>query len=221
MFSRSVGSNSVTPWTAARQASLSLTLSQSLPKFMPIASVMPSSHLILWCPPLLVPSIFPSIRDFSSGLVFASDDPKYWSFSMSPSSEYSGLISLKINWFDFLAVQGTFGSLLQHHSLKASILWLSAFFTVQLSQPYMTTGKTIALTIRTFVIRVMSLCFRTVSRFVITFLPGSNHLLISWLHSPSALILESKKRKSVSTSTFSPSICHEVMGPDDMIFVFF
>ena len=139
---------------------------------------------------------------------------------MSPSSEYSGLISLKINWFDFLAIQGTSRSLLQHHSLKASILWLSAFFTVQLSQPYMTTGKTIALTIQTFVIRVMSLCFSTVSRFVITFLPGSNRLLISWLQSPSALILESKKRKSVSTSTFSPSIFHEVMGPDDMIFVF-
>ena len=136
----------VTPWTAACQVSLSLTISWSLPKFMSIASVMPSSHLILWCPLLLLPSVFPKIRDFFSELSVSIRWPKYWSssFSISPSSEYSGLISLKIDWFDFLTVQGTFRSLLYHHSLKASILWSSAFLTVQLSQLYVTTGKTIA-----------------------------------------------------------------------------
>ena len=133
-------SDSVTPWTAARQA-LSLTISRSLPKFMFIASVMPSSHLILWCPLLLLPSIFPSIRNFSSESAVRIRRPKY--YSISPSKEYSGLISLKIDWFDLLAVQGTLRSLLQHHSSKVSVLWHSAFFTVQLSQLYVTTGKTI------------------------------------------------------------------------------
>ena len=148
-----------TPWTTAHQASLSLTISQSLPKFMCIASVMPSSHLILWCPLLLLTSILPSIRQFSSESAVHIRRPKYWSFSfnISPSNEYSGLISLKIDWLDLLAVQGTLRSLLQNQSLKASILQHSAFFRVQLSQPYMITGKTIAVTIRTFVGRVMSL----------------------------------------------------------------
>ena len=130
------------------------------------------------------------------------------------------MISLKIDWFDLLTLQGTFRSLLQHHSSKASILWHSAFFTIQLLQPYVTTEKTIALTIWTFVSRVICLLFNTLSRFVIAFLPRSNHVQISWLQSPSAVILESKKRKSVTASTFSPSICHVVMGPDAMILVF-
>ena len=148
--------------------------------------------------------------------------PKYWSFSFSfsLSNEYSGLISFKIDWFDLLAVQGTFRNFLQHHSLKASIVWRSAFLMVQLSQPYMTTGKTIALTICTFVGRVMSLLFNTLSRFVIAFLPRSNRLLISWLQSPSTVILEPKKRKSVTISTFYPSICHEVMELDALILDF-
>ena len=148
---------------------------------------MPSSHLILWCCPLLLlPSIFPSIKDFSSESAVHIRWPKYWSFSfsISPSNECSGLISLKIDWFDLLAFQGTFRSLLQQHSSKASILWRSAFFMVQLSQPYVTTGKTIALTIRTFVGRVMSMLFNTLSRFVIAFLPRSNHLLIYCSHHP-------------------------------------
>ena len=158
----------VTPWTAARQASPSLTISQSLPKFMFIASVMPSSHLILWCPLLLLPLIIPIIRDFSNESAVHIRWPKYWSFSfsISSSSEYSVLISLKIDWFDLFAVQGTLKSLLQHHSLKASILWCSAFFMVQLSPLYMTTGKTIALTLRTFIGR-MFLLFNTLSRFVL------------------------------------------------------
>ena len=148
-----------TPWTAARQASLSITNSQSLLKFMSIESVMPSNHLILCHPLLLLPSIFPSIRVFSNELVLRIRWPKYWSFSfsISPSNEYSGLISFGMNWLDLLAVQGTLKSLLQHHSSKASILWRSAFFIVQLSHPYMTTGKTIALTRRTFVGKVMFL----------------------------------------------------------------
>ena len=147
--------------------------------------------------------------------------PKYWSFSfnISPSNEYSGLISLKIGWFDLLAVQGTFRSLLQHHSPKPSILWSSTFFMVQLSELYVTTGKTIALTIQTFVSRVTSLLFNTLSRFVTAFLPRSSRLLTSWLQSPSSVILEPKKRKSVTTSTFSPSIFLEVMGPNAMILV--
>ena len=153
----------VTPWTAARQASLSLTISRSLPQFTSFALVMPSSHLILWCPLLLLPSIFPSIRDFSNELSVCIRWPKYWSFSfsISPTNEYSRLISPKTDWFDLLAVQGTFRSLLQHHSWKASILWCSAFFMVQHSQQYVTSGKTIALTIWTFVGRIMSLLFNT------------------------------------------------------------
>ena len=140
--------------------------------------------------------------------------------SISPSNEYSGLISFRIDWFDLLAVQGTLKSLLQHHSSKASILWCSAFFIVHLSPPYMTTGKTIALTRWTFVGKVMSLLFNMLSRLVITFLPRSKCLLISWLQSPSALILEPPKIKSATVSIVSPSICHEVMGPDAIIFVF-
>src|SRR5574338_710861 len=139
-------SDSVTPWTAARQASLSITNSQSLLKLMSIESVMPSNHLILCRPLLLPPSIFPSIRVFSSESVLRIRWPKYWSFSINPSNEYSGLISFRIDWLDFLAVQGTLKSLLQQHSSKTLILRLSAFFTVQLSHPYMTTGKTIVLT---------------------------------------------------------------------------
>ena len=148
----------VTPWTAELQASLSLTISQSLPKFMSIASVMQSNHLILWCPLFLLPSIFSSIRDFSNESSVHIRLPEYWSFSFSVglSSEYSRLISLKIGLFDLLVAQGTFRRLLQHHSSKATILWCSAFFMVQLSQPYVTTGKTLALTMWTFVGRVKS-----------------------------------------------------------------
>ena len=154
---------------------------------------MPSNHLLLCCPLFLLPSIFPRIRVFSKESVFHIRWPKYWSFSISPSNEYSGLISFWIDWFDLFAVQGTLKSLLQHHSPKASILRCSAFFTVQLSHPYMTTGKTIALTRWTFVGKVMSLLFNTLSRFVIAFLPRSKCLLISGLQSPSAVILETKK----------------------------
>ena len=148
-FSRSVMPNSATPWTAIRQASLSITSSQSLLKLMSIMSVMPSNHLILCHPLLLLPSIFPSIRVFSNESVLCNRWPKYWnfSFSISPSNKYAGLISFRMDCLDFLAVQGTLKSLLQHHSLKASILWHSAFFMVQLSHPYVTTGKTIALAI--------------------------------------------------------------------------
>ena len=175
----------VTPWTAACQASLSLIISWSLPKFISIALVMPSSHLILWCPLLLLPSIFPSIRDFSSESAVHIRWPKYWSFSLSisPSNEYLGLISLKVVWFDLLAGQETLRIFLQHHSSKAAILQCSAFFTVQLSWPHMTTRMPIALTVWTFVSRVTSLFFNTLSRFVITFLPRSKCLLISRLQS--------------------------------------
>ena len=167
---------------------LFITSSWSLLKFMSIKSVRPSNHLVLCCPLLLLPSIFPSIRVFSNKLPFCVRWPKYWSFSISPSSEYSGLISFRIDWFDLLAVQGTLKSLLQLHSLKAAILQCSVFFMVLLSHPYMTTGKTIALTIKTFVGKVMSLLFNTLSRFVIAFLLRSMCLLISWLQSPSAVI---------------------------------
>ena len=172
-----------TPWTAARQASLSFTISLSLLKFMSIESVMPSNHLVLCHPLLLLPSIFPSIRVFSNELALCIKWPKYWSFSfrISPSNEYSGLIYFKIDWFDLLVVQRTFKSLLQHHSSKAYILWCSAFFMVQISYSYMTTGETIALTIWTFVGKVMSLLFNTLSRMTIAFPPGSMHLLISSL----------------------------------------
>ena len=156
------------------------------------------------------------------GVRFRIRWPKYWSFSfsISPSNEYSGLISFQINWFDLLAVKGTLKSLLERYNLKASILWCSAFFMVQLSYPYMTTRKTITLTRLTFVGKVTSLLFNMLSRLVITFLPRSKRLLISWLQSPSALILEPPKIKSDTVSTVSPSISHEVMGPDAMIFVF-
>ena len=167
---------------------------------MPIGSVVPSNYLILCHPLLLLPSIFSSIRVFSNESFFCIRCPKYWSFhfSISPSNEYSGLISFRMDWLDLLAVHGTLKSLLQHHCSKASILRCSAFFIVQLSQPYMTTGKTIALTRRTFVIKVMSLLFNMLSRLVIAFLPKSKPLLIAWLQSPSAVILEPKKIKSVT-----------------------
>ena len=210
----------MTPWTAACQASLSITNSQSLLKLMPIESVMPSNHLIL-CHPLPLPSIFPSIRVFSNESTFHIRWPKYrsFSFSISPSNEYSGLISLRMDWLDLLAVQGTLKSLLQHHSSKASLLLHSAFFIVQLSHPYMTTGKTIPLTRWAFVGQGISLHFNMLSKLVVTFLPRSKRFLISWLQSPSAVILEPHKIKSDTVSTDSPSICHEVMGPDAMIFI--
>ena len=156
---------------------------------------MPSNRLILCCPLLLLPSIFPSIRVFSNELTLPIRWSKCWSFSfsISPSNEYSGLIFFRIDWFDLLGLHGTLKSLLQHHSSKASVLWRSAFFMVQLSYSYLTTGKTIAWTTWTFVCQVMSLLFNTLSRFFIAFLPRSKHLLISWLHSPSAMILEHKK----------------------------
>ena len=174
-FSHSGVSDSATPWTAASQASLSITNSQSPPNPMSFESVMPSNHLILCHPLPLLPSIFPSIRVFSNESALCIRCPKYWSFSFSISSsnEHTGLISLRMDWLDLLAVQGTLKSLLQHHSSKASILQCSAFFIVQLSHPYMTTGKSIALTRRTFVGKVMSLLFNMLSRLVMTFLPRS------------------------------------------------
>ena len=187
---------------------------------MSIESVMPSNHLILCHPLLILPSIFPSFRVFSNEWVLCIRSPEYWSFSISPSSEYPGLISFRIDWLDPLAAQGTLKGLLQHHSSKASILQCSAFFIFQLSHPYMTTGKTIALIRQTFVDKVMSLLLNMLCRLVITFLPRSKHLLISWLQSPSAVILEPKNIKSATVSTVSPSICHEVVGPDAMILVF-
>ena len=168
-----------TSWTAARQAPLSITNSWSLLKLMSTKSVIQSNHLIL-CHPLLLPSIFPTIRVFSNELILCIRWPKYWSFSVSPSNEYSGLISFRVDWLDLLVVQGTLKNLLQHHSSKASILQSSTLFIVQLSHPYMTTGKTIALTRWTFVGKVMSLLFNILSRFVIAFLPRSKHLLIPW-----------------------------------------
>ena len=189
---------------------------------MSIGLVMPSNHLILCHPLLLPPSLFPSLNVFSKESVLCIRWPKYWnfSFSISPSNEYSGLISFRMDWLDLLAVQGTLKSLLQHQSSKVSIRWHSAFFIVQLSHPYMTTGKTTALTRWTFVGKVMCLLFNMLSRLVITFLPRSKCLLISWLQSPSAVILEPKKINSLTFSIVSPSICHEVMGPDAMILVF-
>ena len=181
---------------------------------------MPSNHPILCCPLLLLPSILPSIWVFSDESVLCIRQPKYWSFSIRPSNNYSGLILFKMDWLDILVVRGTLKSLLQHHSSQASILWHSAFFIAQLSHPYMTTGKKIALTRWSFVGKVMCLFFNILSRLVITFLPRSKHLLIPWLQSPSAVIQEPPKIKSVTVSTVSPPICHEVMGPDAMIFVF-
>ena len=209
----------VIPWTAACQASLSFTISQSLLKHMPTELVMPSNCLILCHPFLLLPSIFPSIRVLSSELTLHIRWQNYWSSSISPSNEYSELISFRIDWFD-LAVQGTLKNLLQHHNSKASVLLCSAFFRAQISHLYMTTGKTVALIIWTFVGKVMSLPFNTLSRLVKAFLPRSKHLLISWLLSLATLILEPRNIKSATISTFSPSICHEVMGPDAMILVF-
>ena len=189
---------------------------------MSIESVIPSNHLILCHPRLLLPSIFPSTRIFSNESALRIRWPQYWSFSFNicSPSEHPGLISVRMDWLDLLAVQGTLKSLLQHHISKTSILWHSAFFIIQLSHPYMITGKTIALTRQTFVGKVMSQIFNMLSRLVITFLPRSKHLLISWLQSPSTVILEPRKIKSATVSTVSPSICHEVMGPDVMIFVF-
>ena len=184
--------------------SLSFINSQSMIKLMSIESVIPSNYLVLYHPLLLLPSTFPSIRVFSNEPALCIMWPKYWSFSLriNPTSEYSRLISFRIDWFDGLAVQGTLKCLLQHHSSKASILQYSAFFTVQLSRPYMTTGKTIALAIWTFVGKVMSLVINMLSRFVIAFLSRSKCLLISWLQSPSAMVLESQKIKSVTVHCF-------------------
>ena len=181
---------------------------------------MPSSHLIL-CRPLL-PPIPLSIRVLLNESTLHIRWQKYWSFSLSisPSKEHPGLVSFRMDWLDLLAVQGTLKSLLQHHSSKASILRHSAFFTIQLSHPYMTTGKTIALTRWNFVGKVMSLLLNMLSRLVITSLARSKRLLVSWLQSPSAVILEPPKIKSDTVSTVSPSISHEVMGPDAMIFIF-
>ena len=183
---------------------------------------MPSSHLILCRPLLLLPPIPPSIRVFSNESTLCMRWPKYWSFSfsISPSNEHPGLISFRMDWLDLLAVQGTLKSLLQHHSSKASLFWRSAFFTVQLSHPYTITGKTIALTRQTLVDKVVSLLFNMLSRLVIAFLPRSKCLLISWPESPSTVILEPPKIKSVPVSIVSPSIYHEVMGPDATIFIF-
>ena len=211
-----------TPWTAAHQASLFITNSQSLLKLMSIESVMPSNHLILCRPLLPPPLIFPSIKVFSNESVLHMRWPKFWSFSfsVSPSNEYSVLISFRMDWLNLLAVQGTLKSLFRHHSSKASIFWCSTFFVVQLSHPYITTGKTIALTRWTFVGKVMSQLFKMLSRSVITFLPRSKHHLISWLQSSSVVILEPRKIKSVTVSTVYASICHGVMGPDAVILVF-
>ena len=207
------------PWTAACQASLSITNSQSLFKLTTIESVMPSSHLILCYPLPLLPAIPPSIRVFSNESPLCMRWPKYWSFSfnISPSNEHPAPISFRMDWLDLLAVQGMLKSLLQHHSSKAIILRCSAFFIVQLPHPYRTTGETTVLTRHTFVDKVMSLLFNILSRLVITFLPRSKRLLISWLQSPSAVIWEPPKIKS---ATVSPSISHEAMGPDAMILVF-
>ena len=187
-----------------------------------IESVMPSSHLILCRPLLLLPLIPRSIRVFSNESTLLMRWPKYWSFSFSiiHSKEHPGLISFRMDWLDLLAVQGILKSLLQYHSSKASILQCSAFFIVQLSYPYMTTGKTRALTRQTFFGKVMSLLFNLLSKLVITFLPRSKFLLISWLQSPSAVILKPPQIKSDTVSTVSPSICHEVMGPKDALKIF-
>ena len=192
-----------TSYTAAHQASLSITGSRRLLKLMSMESVMSSNHLIL-CHPLLLPSIFLSIRVFSNESVLYIKWPKYWSFSfsISLSNEYSGLISFRMDWLDLLAIQGTLKSLLQHHSSKASFLQSSVFFMVQFLHLYLTTGKTIALTTQTFVGKVMSLLFNALSRLVIAFLPRSLHLLILWLWSLSTVILEPKKIKSVTALTF-------------------
>ena len=187
-----------TPWTAARQASLSFTISQSLLKLMSIESMMPSSHLILCCPLLFLPSIFPSIKVVSSELSLCIRHPKYWSFSfsISPSNDYSELISFRLDWLDLFAVQGTLKSLLQHHSSKASLLRHSSFFIVQLSHPYLTTGKTVSLTRQTFVGKEMSLLFNMMSRFIIAFFtPRSKCFLISWMQSQFTVIFGAQENK--------------------------
>ena len=211
-----------TPWTACSTPDFSvhhqlLELAQTHVH----QGGMPSNQLILCHPFRLLPSIFPRIRVFSNESVLCIRWPKYQSlsFSISPSNEYSGLISFRMDWFDFLAVQGTLKNLLQHHSSKASVLWCWAFFIVQLSHLYMTTGKATALNRQTFVRKVMSLLFNMLSRFVIVFIPSSKRVLISWLQLPSAVILEPKNIKSVTDSIASSSICHEVMGPDTMILI--
>ena len=211
----------VAPWTAALQASLSFTSSQSWLKLMSMESVMPSNHLSLHRPLLLPPSIFPSIRVFSNESALRIRWPEYWSFSFStsPYNKYSGLISFIIDWFGLLGVQGTLKSLLQHHISKASILLHSALLMVQLSHPYMTTGKTKALTIGIFVCKVMSLFFNMLSRFTIDFLPRSELLLISWLQSPSS-DFGAQENKVSHCFHFSPSVCYKVMRLDAMILVF-
>ena len=185
----------------------------SLFKLMSTQLLMLPNHFILCHFLLLLPSVFPRISVLSNELALQIMWPKYWSFSfsISPSSEYSQLIFFRMDWLDLLAIQGTLKSLLQHHSSKVSILQSSAFFMVQLSHPYMTTGKTVALTRQTLVRKLMSLLFNILFRLVILFLPRSKHLLISWLHSPSAVILETKKINSVTVSIVAPSICHKVM----------
>ena len=205
---------------AACQASLSFTIMLSMLKHVHWVSHAIQPFHPLWS--LLLPWIVPSIRVFSNESALKIRGPKYWTFdfSTSPSNEYSGLISFRIDWSDLFAVQGTLKSPFQHRNLKAPVLWHSAFFIVQFSHSLVTTGKTRALTRRTFVSKVTSLLFKTRSRFVTAFLPSSKRLLISWLQSPSAVILEPKKMKSDTVSTFSPRICHEVIGPDAMIFVF-
>ena len=214
----------VIPWTVAHQAYLSVS-SQILIGLISIESVMPSNHLILCHPLLLLLSIFPSIRIFSNESALHIRWSKYWSFSfsISPFNEYSGLISFRMDWLDLLAVQGTLKSLLQHHSTKASVLWHWSFFMVQLSLAHMTTGKIAALTRQTFVGQLVSLLFNTLSRLVIALLSRSKCLLISWLQSPSVVILEPPKIAvfvSLDVSIISPPICHEVMGLDAMILVF-
>ena len=213
-----------TPWDPLDHSTSGLPVLHYLPEFAQTHvhwindSIQPSHPLSLPSPAFL----FPSMRVFSNESVLCIRWPKYWSFSfsISPSNEYSGSISFRIDWFDLLTVQGTLQSLLQHHSSKASIVQHSVFFTDQLSHSYMTTGKIIALTIWTFVCKIMSLLLNMLTGFVITFLPRIKHLLISWLQSPSAVILEPKKIKSVTVSIVFPSICHDVMGLDGMILVF-
>ena len=223
LFSHPVMSNFATPWTATRQASLSLTISWDLPKSMYIASVMPSRHLILWCSLLLLPSIFPSIREFSNESAVPIRWPKCFSFSISPSSEYSGFIYLRIDWYDLFAVQGTLKSFLQYHGSKASILPPSAFFIVQLSHPYMTPGKIIALTRQTFVGKVISLLCNRLYKLVITFLPRSKCLLISWPKPPSAVILEPQKIVSHCFHFFTIYLpcngtgCHDLSFPNVVV----
>ena len=221
-FSCTVMSDSCNPMDCS---TLGFPVFHCLPEFAQMhvqkELVRPSNHLILCCPLLLPLSIFPSMWLYSNELVLHIRWPKYWSFSfsISPSNEYSGWISFRIYWFDLLTVQGTLKSLLQHHSSKASVLKCSTFFMVQLSHPYKTTGKTIALTIWTFIGKVMSLLFNMLSRFVIALLPRSKGLLISWPQLPSTVILEPKKIVR-HCFHFSPFFCYEVMGLNAMIFVF-